>query len=583
LAIERVQSNEHACIDEPDHRINMAALLRRASETGSEIWTNDNVSEVIPGIVTPLTWAVLGPLGNGAFVHFLHRVGVRRCPDTGLFGRFYGRVYLNQSQLQRLMSRFYPSHLCQMNGRRFGLWGLFRASLTLAGTGLRTLVLIPVLPRQAARLVKIIPLELELALAPGELTEQRLVSEIERWQQIDQEAMDLHLAVTIFATLLHTLLDRLVRQWSDGSVETAHLLTGLPGMKSAEMGRDLEALAAEAAADPELGDRLLTGEPSALFEHVRRLPPDHHFARQLDAFLDKHGHASFHEYELVFPRWREDLGHVLQMLQNHLRAVCEGRADLDPEDQRTTRRRTTAAMRNRLSAGPRRALFEVLLHWTQCYSVARENMKYTFVMAHSHLRELYLGLAARLVEQGALTETDDLFFLTGEEITAFLGGQTNEETLARTIFSRRAEYQTELARTKPPSIVERRPDESLHAVGEHGQILESDKTILRGIPASPGRVTGRARVILDPQISAHLEHGEILVAPSTNPAWTPLLLGASALVTDIGGLLSHAAIVAREYGLPAVLDVKVGTRVIRTGQRLVVDGYTGMVSLLDEA
>ena len=111
----------------------------------------------------------------------------------------------------------------------------------------------------------------------------------------------------------------------------------------------------------------------------------------------------------------------------------------------------------------------------------------------------------------------------------------------------------------------------------------SGERTLRGVAASPGRVTGRARVIFDPQRSACLEHGEVLVASSTNPAWSPLFLNASALVTDIGGLLSHGAIVAREYGLPAVLNVKDATHRIRTGQLLAVDGYSGTVNLLDEA
>jgi pyruvate,water dikinase len=105
--------------------------------------------------------------------------------------------------------------------------------------------------------------------------------------------------------------------------------------------------------------------------------------------------------------------------------------------------------------------------------------------------------------------------------------------------------------------------------------------VLRGIAVSPGRVTGRARVILDPRTDASIEPGEILVAPVTDAGWTPLFIAAAGVVVDVGGTLSHGSTVAREYGLPAVVNVKVGTRVIRTGQTITVDGTQGVVVLED--
>ena len=110
---------------------------------------------------------------------------------------------------------------------------------------------------------------------------------------------------------------------------------------------------------------------------------------------------------------------------------------------------------------------------------------------------------------------------------------------------------------------------------------EADRSIevLKGIPVSPGRVTGKARVILSPREKASLNPGEILVAPVTDAGWTPLFLVAAALVVDIGGLLSHGSIVAREYGIPGVINVREGTRVIRDGDEITVDGNVGEVIL----
>ena len=104
---------------------------------------------------------------------------------------------------------------------------------------------------------------------------------------------------------------------------------------------------------------------------------------------------------------------------------------------------------------------------------------------------------------------------------------------------------------------------------------------LKGMGVSPGRVEGRARVILDPHLESHIEPGEILVTPITDAGWTPLFINAGGLVVEVGGLLSHGSVVAREYGLPAVVSVSGATRQIRTGDRIAVDGSSGVVLRLD--
>jgi pyruvate,water dikinase len=114
--------------------------------------------------------------------------------------------------------------------------------------------------------------------------------------------------------------------------------------------------------------------------------------------------------------------------------------------------------------------------------------------------------------------------------------------------------------------------------GAHGKAVTSGQNALRGAAASPGVVSGKARVILDPT-GAHLEPGEILVAPSTDPGWTPLFLTAGALVMEMGGFLSHRAVVAREYGIPSLVGVLGATERISTGQQIPVDGSNGIVSL----
>jgi phosphohistidine swiveling domain-containing protein len=230
---------------------------------------------------------------------------------------------------------------------------------------------------------------------------------------------------------------------------------------------------------------------------------------------------------------------------------------------------------------PQRWLFRLLLRWVQTFTVTRENLKYHFVIAHSRLRDLYLTLAARLVAAGRLAGPEDVFFLTAEEVVALVEGRLASSEGRERVAQRRRTWEAD-QRTRPLSAFDQLINGRLRPVapsvapgGDGGQLL-------RGLPASPGSYVGQARVLHTPADSAGLEPGEVLIAPATSPGWAPLLLAAGALVTEIGGTLSHGAIIAREYGLPAVLNVTGATRCIRTGQLVRVDGSQGIVQLLGE-
>jgi rifampicin phosphotransferase len=557
-------------------QVDMQALLRRAEGGGSEIWTDDNVGEVFPDAVTPLTWSVLDQAGSYAFCGFLRRAGVSRCPEKGLFGRFYGRVYFNQSQFQRLMTRFYPSQAGKDSGRLSRRAALI---LSLAKTGVRSALWIPLNLWAANQTLR---RSQDSRPDAKTFSDADLRYELQRWRKTGRTLMDRHLTTTIFAALLLGLLDKLVQLYGSGEVEPAHLTGGLEGMRSAEIGRDLQALASLVQQDPELKNAF-AGSGSEVTGALAALPKEHPFWAAFHQFLEKHGHASMQEFELSFPRWREQPRAVLRLLKPHLE---KSSADLPLQDPVRHRIEAVAGMRRRLGWGTRRLVFELLLPLAQHYSVARENMKYSFVKAHGVLRELYLELAFRLVSQQKLPHVDSIFFLEDVEITALQEENLLPEEAVARIDQRRLEYEGWRwnARSAPKLIEERagkilpiRTAPALQpAVGEVGDDL------LRGVAASAGCYSGRARVIHDPSQTSQLEPGEILVARATNPAWAPLLLSAGALVTEIGGLLSHGAIVAREYGLPAVLNVPEATGLIRTGQILRVDGSAGTVQILEQ-
>jgi pyruvate,water dikinase len=188
-------------------------------------------------------------------------------------------------------------------------------------------------------------------------------------------------------------------------------------------------------------------------------------------------------------------------------------------------------------------------------------------------RELH-KTGAEFVQAGELADADDLFFLTLTELKAFAARQ--ESDWGGLIAGRRAAYQRELLRRQIPRLL--LSDGRAFYEG----ITEPDRSAnaINGSPVSPGSVEGRVRVVLDPR-RAGLLPGEILVCPGTDPSWTPLFLSAAGLVMEVGGMMTHGAVVAREYGIPAIVGVDRATSRLKTGQRIRLNGSTGQITLLE--
>jgi pyruvate,water dikinase len=203
----------------------------------------------------------------------------------------------------------------------------------------------------------------------------------------------------------------------------------------------------------------------------------------------------------------------------------------------------------------------------------RERLKDLIVLRSDRFRRIYAEVRTRLVDRGWLYDPDDLFFLMWKEVRDLLTGRLSPEAAKEIISGRRQDFEwcqmVYVPKIMNGKAIVVKPDE-----------FPSEKQ-LQGMGVSPGKVEGRARVILDPRVESHIEPGEILIAPVTDAGWTPLFINAGGLIVDIGGLLSHGSIVAREYGLPAVVGVADATRRIKTGERIYLDGSTGLVIKLD--
>jgi rifampicin phosphotransferase len=355
--------------------------------------------------------------------------------------------------------------------------------------------------------------------------------------------------------------------WDDVRRGLAHNVT-------TEMDLELWALATRIRAEAAAAAALREAASAALAHRFssRELPPL--LQHGLEEFLARHGHRAVAEIDVGMPRWSDDPTHVLGVLANYLRLADP---DLAPDAQFTRGARAAEAAATRMvSAVGRRnwlraAAVRIALSRVRGLVGMRETHKDYLVRALAHVRQQLTAVGAELANRGLLAKSEDVFFLDLVEARAALEGGDFRAAVA----ARREDYERELRRRQVPRIM--LSDGSLPEtlVGPGQAPVEGQ---LAGTPASAGTVTAIARVVLDP-IGAHLEPGEILVAPSTDPGWTPLFLTAGGLVMEMGGANSHGAVVAREYGIPAVVGVPDATLRITTGQRITVHGATGLVEL----
>ena len=220
-------------------------------------------------------------------------------------------------------------------------------------------------------------------------------------------------------------------------------------------------------------------------------------------------------------------------------------------------------------------VFKWFLKQTQAHTRERDTMHFEMTRIFPPIRRLMLELGDRWQARGLLEKSEDIFYLEVDEMMAMAKSPLPVKEKIRA----RQEAFTYAQHNACPNII--RDGEEIF--GAETGSTEIGTSGLQGVAGSPGKATGLTRIIKGPDEFTRLKKGEILVAPITNPAWTPLFAVASAVITEVGGILSHGAIVAREYGIPAVMSVPGATKLLRDGQRITVDGNKGWVYLEKEA
>ncbi|MBP1137849.1 pyruvate,water dikinase [Arthrobacter sp. PvP023] len=360
--------------------------------------------------------------------------------------------------------------------------------------------------------------------------------------------------------------------------ELEAVLRGLPHNVTTIMDLELWQLAVSFGRDPE-ARRVFTelgpDELAALYK-AATLPGVAQAG--LRKFLSKYGHRAVAEIDLGMPRWAEEPDHLLGMISNYLRVEDAEQAPdrqfaraADHAEARVSELVERAAARSRL----RGRLVALCLRRARQLSGLRELPKFYIVMVLAEMHRQLTAVGEELTRTGTIAAAGDVFFLDFEELRVALRGADLKEVVA----VRRRMYDVELRRRRVPRLLLSDGTDveaaMMAAAAALPQSAAADR--LTGTPASAGTATGKVRVVMDP-VGAHVEPGEILVAPSTDPGWTPLFLTAGALVMEMGGVISHGAVVAREYGIPAVVGVADATVRLRDGQTVTVDGAAGTVT-----
>ncbi|MEV1049322.1 rifamycin-inactivating phosphotransferase [Streptomyces sp. NPDC049916] len=367
-------------------------------------------------------------------------------------------------------------------------------------------------------------------------------------------------------------------QWL-GEKNAADALTlSAPGNITSEMGLDLLDVADAIRPHPDVVAFLNTVQDDGLpfLDDLGKLPGGSGAREAIEAYLLRYGMRCVGEIDITRPRWSERPATLVPLILDHVRNFGPGAAGRRFEQGRQRALQAERDVLSRLRAlpdGERRAEeTKRLIDQVRAFAGYREYPKYGIICRYFLYKRALLEEAGRLVRDGVLAEREDAFHLTFQELESAVRSHRVDDGLV----ARRKEAFRSYQALTPPRVLTSDGD----AVSGAYRRDDVPAGALAGLAVSTGSVEGRARVILD-LADAEVAEGDILVTRFTDPSWSPLFPGVAGLVTEVGGLMTHGAVIAREYGLPAVVGVDRATRLIRNGQRIRVHGTDGYVELLD--
>jgi pyruvate,water dikinase len=529
-----------------------------------DVLTISNVSEMMPGAVCPLTMSFTGWGIDYGLQHMQVTVGARKGIDKSwqITASAYGHLFLNMTGNLVLTAGVLGSSADQ-------------AAQTLCGRIVPELKELPPLPGWL-RLVNTVKLLRYCLGAPGAV--QRFGGDLEQfvidkkpgsaamWDEIAgkswffDHAMAVHIQSSALSGFLCAIIENMVSGKSNNSTiaeqaEAVRLLAGAGGVESALMLEQLDALLDQVALHPDAEHGFQRASVEEATAWLRATP---NLAQEFDGFLSSHGHRGYRELCMRDPSWSDDSTPLIQSMQAavHARLLTGGHRELHCEDIEWSA----------LSRGLR-----WILPKAHNAIRRREHSKSQLVDLAHRFKQAFRYLGERMASEGILPDADLVFFFSTSELSALIANP-RAPAVAHALARRDAlDYQQQF---EFPEISVGLPQPL------EPQPVNISDGVLQGRPASRGVVEGIVRVAHTLREAALLEPGEILVTPITDIGWTPYFSLIGGLVTDLGSSVSHGAVIAREYGLPCVVNTRLGTRFLQTGNRVRLDGDTGSVTLL---
>jgi phosphohistidine swiveling domain-containing protein len=534
-------------------------LQVREITTGSvDLYSNRISREFFPGIIKPLVWSINVPLVNGAWVDlFTELIGPNDIDPLRLAKCFYYRAYFNLGAV----------------GRVFELLGLPQETLELlAGIeaggperptfkpSARTVSLLPRMLRAALDKLRLdrkvddfLPAMWEAVRAlpvdrVDSMSEQQLLVEIDRLHELNRRIVYFNIVVPLLMQAYNVVLRGQLRRLGvdlerfDPTGGAEDLRSFDPNAHLLELNRQYNEL------DDELRARIREGT----YDQFRRLSGIDALQAGVEQFVGRFGHLSDSGNDFSSVPWRETPELVLQMIADYTPPEERGGARLQPADVATS--------------PLRRPLLRWICRRAGRYRYYREAVGSLYTLGYGLFRVYFLALGERFVERGILALPGDIFYLEFDRVRGIVEAAEPGTDWQAVVAGRKREIEETRGVGLPTLIYGDQPIPLEARVGDD----------LTGTPASRGRYTGPARVVRGIRDFGKLVPGDVLVIPYSDVGWTPLFTRAGAVVAESGGILSHSSIVAREYGIPAVVSV-LGACELEDGTLVTVDGYQGLV------
>ncbi|MBB6215333.1 pyruvate,water dikinase [Anaerosolibacter carboniphilus] len=371
-------------------------------------------------------------------------------------------------------------------------------------------------------------------------------------------------------------LKKNMKKWLDEEDVTDILTQSLSNNVTAEMGLELLDVADVVRQYPAVLEYFQHADDEAFFEELGKLEGGKAVSDSIRSYLRKNGGRCPGEIDITRPRWAEKPTMLIPLILNNIKNFEPGSHNVIFEQkQREAEQKEQELVKKlqKLPGGRQKAeKTKKKISVMRNFIGFREYPKYAMMQRFLVYKQALKKEAALLVQKGLIWEQEDIYYLTFEELREVI--RTNQLDYS-IITKRKADYEV-YEKLTPPRVMT-----------SNGEIITSEydtsnipQGALMGVPVSSGIIEGRARIVLKLE-NADIEEGDILVTAFTDPSWTPLFVSIKGLVTEVGGMMTHGAIVAREYGLPAVVSVENATKLIKDGQKIRVNGTAGYVEILE--